>query len=105
MEGLGSLVSMGASFSIEGNNSLTSLEGLTSFTEVPILTIEANDSLANLDGLTSLTSVSMDVMIGSNPNLPDCEVCDLIDQLTTYSSISVENNLDDSCTPVPDNCP
>jgi len=41
-----------------------------------------------------------------NPVLPDCEACDLLDQLTTGpSSTDVYTNFNDSCTPVPGNCP
>jgi hypothetical protein len=41
-----------------------------------------------------------------NIALPDCECCDLLDQLTSGpTTINVHDNLDDSCTPVPDNCP
>jgi hypothetical protein len=43
-----------------------------------------------------------------NGSLPDCEVCELLDQLTLgpiYMNMDVHNNLDDSCTPVPSNCP
>ena len=36
----------------------------------------------------------------------DCEACDLLDQLTTGpTAIDVHDNLDDTCTPVPANCP
>jgi hypothetical protein len=46
------------------------------------------------------------LLIDNNPALPDCEVCDLDDQLTSGpTSFDVFDNLDDSCTPVPDNCP
>jgi len=41
-----------------------------------------------------------------NPLLPDCEVCELLDQLTSGpASITVGDNLDDACTPVPTGCP
>lgn len=41
-----------------------------------------------------------------NAVLPDCEMCDLLDQLATVpSTIDVYDNLDDICTPVPANCP
>jgi len=42
----------------------------------------------------------------SNEVLPDCEVCDLLDQITTAPSpIDVDDNFDDTCTPVPAGCP
>ena len=38
-------------------------------------------------------------------SLPDCEVCDLLDQITSGpTSTYVLGNLDDTCTPVPANC-
>jgi hypothetical protein len=41
-----------------------------------------------------------------NDILPDCEVCDLLEQLDSAPDpIDVSDNLDDACTPVPDNCP
>ena len=68
--------------------------------------IHDNDALTNLDGLSALTSVGRDLNIFDNAALPDCEVCDLLDQLTSGpTSIDVHDNLDDSCTPVPANCP
>ena len=40
-----------------------------------------------------------------NSALPDCEVCDLLDQLTVESGgIDVHDNLADTCTPVPAGC-
>jgi len=47
-----------------------------------------------------------ELLITENLFLPDCEACDLLDQLTTGpASIDVHDNLDDTCTPVPTNCP
>jgi hypothetical protein len=41
-----------------------------------------------------------------NAALPDCEACDLLDQLTSAPfSTNIHDNLSDSCTPVPANCP
>ena len=43
----------------------------------------------------------------NNDILPDCEACDLLDQLQFSPGpgmMIVFDNLDDSCTPVPDNC-
>jgi hypothetical protein len=56
--------------------------------------------------LSGVTSVGGELGIGWNQVLPDCEACDLLDQLTTAPYlITVFDNLDDSCTPVPSNCP
>ena len=88
------------------NTALTNLDGLSNITSVGwSLDIEFNYALTNLDGLSSLTSVGWILHIEKNYALPDCETCDLLDQLTTGpSSIDVHNNLTDTCTPVPANC-
>ena len=92
-----------------GNEDLsyTDLSDLTCLTSVgDDLYIESNSSLTSLDGLSGITSVGGELAIYDNPNLPDCEACDLLAQLTSVpSGINVGNNLDDFCTPVPDNCP
>ena len=65
-----------------------------------------NDALTALAGLNALTSVGNNLTIFDNYALPDCEACDLLDQLTSGPTlIDVHENLDDSCTPVPANCP
>ena len=66
-----------------------------------------NDGLTSLDGLSGITVVDGDMWICGNDVLPDCEVCDLLDQLTSGPAWldDVTGNLDDTCTPVPDNCP
>jgi len=44
--------------------------------------------------------------IYENDILPDCEVCEVLDQITSGPvSIDVHSNFDDLCTPVPDSCP
>ena len=68
--------------------------------------IHDNNALINVDGLGALTSVGLDLYITENIVLPDCEACNLLDQLTSGPvSIDVHTNLDDTCTPVPTNCP
>jgi len=112
LDGLAALTSVGGSLSISGNVSLTNLNGLSGLTSVTGNLLIGNDYnggnpvLTNLDGLSGLTSVGNEFRIIDNPTLPDCEVCDLLDQLTTApTSINVHDNLDDTCTPVPTNCP
>ena len=98
---------------IVNHPTLTNLDGLSGITsvseglEIPgWLEICDNTALTNLDGLSNLTSVDGDLEIYYNTVLPDCEVCDLLDQLTTVpATIYVEDNFDDTCTPVPANCP
>ena len=95
------------SLKLEGNDAIANLDGLSALTSVgEDLQIRYNGALTNLDGLSALTSVSDEFWIHYNDILPDCEACDLLDQLTTAStSIEVLANLDDDCTPVPTNCP
>ena len=53
-----------------------------------------------------IPSIGWYLSILDNDALPDCEVCALLDQITSGPiEIDVKNNLDDSCTPVPDSCP
>ena len=89
------------------NAAVTNLGGLGGITSVGIyLAICGNTNLTNLDGLSALTMLGFEFWIYDNDILPDCEVCDLLDQLTSGpTSISVHNNMDDTCTPVPSNCP
>ncbi len=89
------------------HNHLPNLDGLSALTSVGWgLRIFDNIGLSNLDGLGALTSVGEGLLIGFNYPLHDCEVCDLLDQLTvTPINIDVHGNLDDTCTPVPANCP
>ena len=66
----------------------------------------ANTPIDNLDGFGALVSVPGQLYVAWNPNLPDCEVCELAAQLTTGpATYYTEWNLADSCTPVPDSCP
>ena len=106
LEGLSSLTSVG-DLSIYDNDFLTNLDGLSALTSVgEILDIWNNDVLTNLDGLSALISMGPDFWIEDNNLLPDCEVCDLLDQFTAGpTTITVLTNFDDSCTPVPANCP
>ena len=70
------------------------------------MVIQNNDALTNLDGLSALTTFDGDFLIQHNDALPDCEMCDLLDQLTSTPNWTyVHDNLDDACTPVPGSCP
>lgn len=109
LHGLGGITELEGDLNIWENHSLASLEGLSALEKVggPIH-IDGNDSLSNLDGLSALTEVfETTLSFSENPSLPDCEVCELLDQLIEGQdhSIVVHDNLEDACTPVPDNCP
>ncbi len=110
LNGLSGITSLGGYIVITEHTSLENLDGLSGITSVGggRITIEGNDVLTNLDGLGNVTSLwgSGSLYINDNTVLPDCEVCELIDQFaTTPGTIDVENNLDDTCTPVPGSCP
>ena len=101
LAGLECLTSVGWDLRIQGTNSLTSLTGLEALTSVESLTLRYNESLTTLDGLDALYGVFDEVKIRSNDSLPDCEACDLLGQLTSGpSTIDIQLNLDDECTPV-----
>ena len=94
---------------IIGNDVLTNVDGLSALTSIEgSLVINGNATLTNLDGLGSLTDGGEYLCITQNDILLDCEVCDLLDQLTSLpadADIDVDHNLDDTCTPVPAGCP
>jgi hypothetical protein len=106
LTGLGSLSSVGGCLSIQFS-SLTSLTGLDGLISVGgYLSFWNNNALVSLTGMEALTSVGDNLGFLGNSNLPDCEICDLIGQITSGpASISVNSNLADTCTPVPANCP
>ncbi len=107
LNGITSVGEGGGGLTISFNTILTNLTGLSALTSVGwSLSFYDNYALTNLDGLSALTSVGGALYIDFNVLLPDCEVCDLLDQLTSVpTGIDVHDNLDDSCTPVPANCP
>ncbi len=86
---------------------LTNLDGLSALTSVvDNLWIDNNAVLTNLDGLGGITSIGGIYSISDNDILPDCEACEVLDQLTSVPIvINVFDNLNDSCTPVPYSCP
>jgi len=96
---------IGGDLHVVGNNDAT-LITLSSLSSVGgSLRITYNPLLENYD-LSSLTSVIEEVFFYQNMNLPDCNACTLLSQLTSAPfSVGVYSNLDDSCTPVPTGCP
>jgi len=90
---------------IIGNGSLPSFS-LSNLVSVGGLNhIMYNDVLTSFD-LGSLISLAGELVVYDNVVLPDCVACDLLGQLTSGpASVSVFNNFEDSCSPVPTNCP
>jgi hypothetical protein len=106
LDGLGGITSVDG-LGIYDNTALTNLDDLSGVTSlVGGLTIFGNATLTNLDGLSSVTSLGNIFLVFYNDVLPDCEACDVLGQLTSGPvAIGVHDNLDDTCTPVPANCP
>jgi hypothetical protein len=93
---------------IDNNLALTDISGLGALESVEDwLIINNNAALTGMSDLTSLTKVGEEFWVYENGMLPDCDVCSVLDQLTSvhYSWIDVHDNLDDTCTPVPGSCP
>jgi hypothetical protein len=100
---------------IDSNNALTGLDGLANLVSVDgSVTIggfddifpAGNEMLTSLAGLASMASIGGGLEVSNNYVLPDCEACDLLGHITTGPLwLDVFDNLDDTCTPVPDNCP
>jgi len=106
LAGLDNVAEVVNRISIQHNEGLTGLEGLGSVQSTGAnLVVTDNPSLADLGGLAGLTAVGGTVHVEDNPDLPDCAVCELLDQLDEGYGTNVEHNLDDPCTPVPENCP
>jgi hypothetical protein len=109
LTGLECLTLVGGELVVLNNNSLTSLEGLNNLVTIEdTLSITSNPILPNLDGLGSLTEINGvgDFWVWNNGSLPYCEICELLDQLTSGPGIlDVSDNLEDSCWPFPANCP
>jgi hypothetical protein len=95
---LPNLTSVGGLF-IRTNDALSNLR-FSALTSVGgNLIIGTNDALTSLNGLSNLTSVGGDLDVSSNTALPQCEVCDLLDQLVEFSgNFSSRDNLPDTCT-------
>ena len=103
---LGALTTVEGDLYIHHNDALVGVDGLGNLVAVEDLHIADNQALVSISGLSSLTTVSdTSFYIVGNPLLPDCDVCGVFGQLTTTPSfVSIYDNLDDSCTPAPDNC-
>jgi hypothetical protein len=106
LDGLSGVSYIGGSLSVEHNEDLRSVRGLEGISSLGNdLVLEGNDRLQNLEGLSSLTILEGSLTVRHNDYLPDCKTCAFLEQLTTGpSTILVEQNLEDPCTPVPDGC-
>jgi hypothetical protein len=106
LDGLGALETVSDDFGVTLSYSLTSMN-LTSLVSVgEDFIVSNNHALTNLDGLSSLASIGGTLWVFDNASMPDCEVCELIDQLTEGpAEVYTSPNVEDDCTPVPDNCP
>jgi hypothetical protein len=96
LDGLSGIITVGGGLEIDSNHSLTNLSGLSGIATSVGTAIEIynNDSLTNLNGLSGITTIEEEV------------VCQLLGQLIPApATVDVHDNLDDSCTPVPSNCP
>jgi len=82
-----------------------SFSALTTCSSINISSNESLAVLANIGLSVGLTLTDV-LHVSLNPSLADCAVCDLLSRLTaTPVTIDVQDNLDDSCSPVPANCP
>ena len=93
-----------APLTISGNSALTNVDGLSNLHSliggamIGTLFIVDNAALTNLDGLQALTSaVDGPLEIGNNPDLPQCEACDLVDQLIDFEAFNFYGNQPDTC--------
>ena len=97
--------SPGGYLGIDYNNALASVDLSALVTVEECLYITHDPVLDSLD-LSALTSVGWEFEVNNNDLLPDCDVCAILDHtVTATGGIAVHDNLDDTCTPVPANCP
>jgi hypothetical protein len=82
---------------LEGNDSLTNLDGLASLTTVGEgLSVVSNASLENLDGLGSLNTIFGGLTILSNADLCQSFVDNFVDNVSVTGTVSVSGN-DENC--------
>jgi hypothetical protein len=98
LDGLTALTFVGGNLYVSENDQLMSLSGLGNLTDVgDYLFIQGNDSLSSLalDDLANCPNLT----IISNPNLPQCEACDLVEQLLEPPlSFNFSENEPDTCS-------
>jgi len=103
--GLSSLSHVSGNVGVGNNTVMSKLEGLESLGSIGKgLVVWSNPALQSLDGLSSLTSIGYGygVDVADNASLPQCEVCELLDQLDPYAgTFDSWGNQPDTCA---DNC-
>lgn len=111
LDGLNNLASVGEDLKLEGNKPLNNVDGLSCVQQIGGTLVvgslaAGNGDLSNLNGLGKLRALGEGLWIKDNKDLPECEACELLDQLSNepYPLEVAYNQLDD-CTPVPKNCP
>lgn len=89
---LASLVTHSSALLINGNTSLTNLNGLENVTELPIggLFIERNSNLTDLSGVSNITSIGASLVIDDNDSLVNLN--DLAGLTHVPSNMSVSRN-------------
>ena len=99
LDGLSAITTIGLDLSIVSNTALTTFAPLGNVTSVGHnVDIEYNPLLSDL-GLEALTSVGWDLLIYENDDLPQCEACDLLDQLVGFTgTIAFYSNQADTCS-------
>lgn len=107
LDGLEGISSIENSLKVFHNSSLQTIEGLGGVESIGgDLEIHDNATLYSLEGLDALAAIDGDLRIFNNPNLPDCEVCRLLDRLEDWpTTVMIHSNLEDECSLAPSNCP
>jgi hypothetical protein len=95
---LGALTSVGGSLRIM-KCLVSSLSGLSALASVGDLDVMGNRALKSIDGLGALSSIGGDLTVRDNPQLPQCEACELLGQLVEPpGSFVASDNQPDTCS-------
>jgi hypothetical protein len=94
---MGSLTSVAANLTIIHTNlvgiSLPALDSVGSY-----LSVSSNPDLVSLE-MSALTTVGGSLRIAENPNLPQCEACEILEQLGSFTGeLSFHGNKPDECS-------
>lgn len=82
IDALSGVTDISTALRIAGNHQLTSADAFASLADVNDLNVTNNDALVDIDAFLSLRSAFL-VNISSNPSLPQCQVDDLEQHLTS----------------------